>query len=165
MSTNAILLGLGLVIVLAIASRLLADRLGLPAIVILLPVGFVAGIVTDDVNPDNLFGATFTPLVDLGVGLILFEAGLRLRFHELRGGIRRVVLRLISVGTLLTLVGVTVTVKLIFGESLRCSARSWSSRGQPWCCRCSRSSVRPSGCARSSSGRERSSTRSEPCWG
>ncbi len=117
LSTNAILTGLGLVIVLAIGSRLLADRLGLPAIVVLLPVGFVAGAITDDVHPDKLFGATFTPLVDLGVGLILFEAGLRLRFHELGGGIRSVVIRLISVGTLATLVGVTVSVKLIFGLS------------------------------------------------
>ena len=114
LSTNAILTGLGLAIVLAIASRLVADRLWLPAIVVLIPVGFVAGIVTDDVHPDELFGATFTPLVDLGVGLILFEAGMRLRFRELRGGIRSVVIRLISVGTLVTLAGVTVAVKLIF---------------------------------------------------
>jgi NhaP-type Na+/H+ or K+/H+ antiporter len=115
LSTNAILTGLGLVIALAVASRLFADRLGLPAIVVLLPVGFVAGIITDDVHPDKLFGATFTPLVDLGVGLILFEAGLRLRFHELRGGIRAVVLRLISLATLLTLVGVTAMTELLFG--------------------------------------------------
>ena len=115
LSTDAILTGLGLVIVLAIASRIVADRLGLPAIVLLLPVGFVAGIVTDDVHPDKLFGDAFTPLVDLGVGVILFEAGLRLRFHELRGGIRGVVLGLISVGTLVTLAAVTAAVELIFG--------------------------------------------------
>lgn len=122
LSTNDILLGLGLVIVLAIASRLFADRFGLPAIVVLLPVGFVAGVITDDVHPDKLFGATFTPLVDLGVGLILFEAGLRLRFQELGGGIRSVVVRLISFGALLTLAGVTVSVKLIFGLSWGVSA-------------------------------------------
>jgi NhaP-type Na+/H+ or K+/H+ antiporter len=115
MSTNDILTGLGVVIVLAIASRLVADRFRVPAIVLLLPVGFVAGIITDDVHPDNLFGSTFTPLVDLGVGLILFEAGLRLRFDELGGGARVVVLRLISVGTLITLAGVTVAAKVIFG--------------------------------------------------
>ena len=122
LSTDSILLGLGLVIVLAIASRLFADRFGLPAIVVLLPVGFVAGAITDDVHPDKLFGATFTPLVDLGVGLILFEAGLRLRFQELRGGIRKVVVWLISIGALLTLVGVTAGVKLIFGLSWGVSA-------------------------------------------
>jgi NhaP-type Na+/H+ or K+/H+ antiporter len=115
MSTNDILTGLGLVIVLAIASRLLADRFRIPAIVLLLPVGFVAGVITDDVHPDALFGSTFQPLVSLGVGLILFEAGLRLRIADLGAGVRAVVLRLISVGTLLTLAGVTVAVELIFG--------------------------------------------------
>ncbi len=115
LSTDAILTGLGLVVVLAIASRLVADRLGLPAIVVLLPVGFVAGILTDDVHPDKLFGDAFTPLVDLGVGVILFEAGLRLSFHELGSGIRRVVVALISIGALLTVAGVTVAAELIFG--------------------------------------------------
>jgi NhaP-type Na+/H+ or K+/H+ antiporter len=122
LSTNEILTGLGLVIVLGLGCRLLADRLRLPAIVLLLGVGFVAGILTDDVHPDKLFGDTFQPLVSLGVGLILFEAGLRLRFDELGGGVRVVVLRLISLGALLTLAGVTVSVKLIFGLSWGVSA-------------------------------------------
>jgi NhaP-type Na+/H+ or K+/H+ antiporter len=117
LSTNAILTGLGLVIVLAVACRLVAARSGIPAIVLLLPVGFIAGAITDDVDPEKLFGATFEPLIDLGVGVILFEAGLRLRFHELGGGIRRVVMRLISVGTLLTLAGVAAAVFGIFGLS------------------------------------------------
>src|SRR5262249_41171240 len=83
----------------------------------LLPAGFIAGAITSDVHPDNLFGTSFTSLVDLGVALILFEAGLRLRFRDLGGGIRPVVLRLISVGVLVTLVGVTLATKLIFGRS------------------------------------------------
>jgi NhaP-type Na+/H+ or K+/H+ antiporter len=117
MSTDDILLGLGLVIVLAVASQLVADRLRIPAIVLLLPVGFIAGSITSDVDPDNLFGATFPALVDLGVGLILFEAGLRLRFHELGGGVRVVVLRLVSIGMLVTLAGVALAAKVIFGLS------------------------------------------------
>jgi NhaP-type Na+/H+ or K+/H+ antiporter len=115
LSTNEILTGLGLVIVLAIACQLIAARLRLPAIVLLLPAGFIAGAITSDVHPDQLFGATFQPLVSLGVGLILFEAGLRLRWHELGSGIRRVVARLITIGVLLTLVGITIAAKLIFG--------------------------------------------------
>ncbi len=115
MSTNDILAGLGLVIVLAIASRLLAERFRIPAIVLLLPVGFLAGAITDDVHPDALFGSTFQPLVSVGVGLILFEAGLRLRIADLGAGVRTVVVRLISVGTLVTLIGVTIAVELIFG--------------------------------------------------
>jgi hypothetical protein len=54
MSTDEILLGLGLVFVLAVSSQVLAHRLGLPAIVVLLPAGFVAGIATDDVHPEAL---------------------------------------------------------------------------------------------------------------
>src|SRR5436305_2017812 len=68
MSTDDVLLGLGLVIVLAVGSQLLAGRLRLPAIVVLLPVGFLAGIATDDVHPDALLGAVYQPFVSLAVG-------------------------------------------------------------------------------------------------
>src|SRR6185436_16020244 len=81
-------------------------------------VGFLAGAVTDDVHPDALFGNAFQPLVTLGVGLILFEAGLRLRLHELTGGAHRVVMRLIVIGTLvlgaiLVVSGPTVVMPLL----------------------------------------------------
>jgi hypothetical protein len=45
----------------------------LPAIALLLPAEFITEVVTDDVQP-ALFGATFQPIVSLGVGFILFEA-------------------------------------------------------------------------------------------
>jgi NhaP-type Na+/H+ or K+/H+ antiporter len=114
-STNDILEGLGLVIALAFACELVATRTRLPGIVLLLPAGFIAGAATDYVHPSVLFGDTFQPIVSLGVGLILFEAGLRLSLDELRGGLRHVVLRLILIGVVFTLVGVTLAVNLIFG--------------------------------------------------
>ena len=113
--SDEILTGLGVVIVLALSCRMVADATRLPAIVLLLPVGFIAGAVTDDVHPDALFGNAFQPLVTLGVGLILFEAGLRLRLHELTGGAHRVVMRLIVIGTIVTALGVTLAAKPIFG--------------------------------------------------
>jgi NhaP-type Na+/H+ or K+/H+ antiporter len=125
-TTDNILLGLGLVIVLALGCQLVASRTHLPAIVLLLPVGFIAGAATNDVHPSFLFGDTFQPIVSLGVGLILFEAGLRLRFDELRGGARRVVLRLIPIGVVLTVVGITLAAHLIlslgWGSSLMLGA-------------------------------------------
>src|SRR5215218_1479931 len=105
MSTDQILLGLGLVFVLAVSSQLLAHRLGFPAIVVLLPAGFVAGIATDDVHPEALLGALYEPFVTLAVSIILFEAGLRLSFAEIAPGIRNVVVRLIAVGVLVTWLG------------------------------------------------------------
>ena len=114
MTTNEILLGLGLVLVLAVGSQLLARRLRIPAIVVLLPAGFIAGIATNDVKPDNLLGDLYQPFVSLAVGIILFEAGLRLAFSEVALGARKVVARLVAVGVVVTCAGVAVTVALLF---------------------------------------------------
>jgi NhaP-type Na+/H+ or K+/H+ antiporter len=115
LSTDQILVGLGVVIVLALACELTSGRLRLPAIVLLLPVGFAAGAATGAVHPDALLGNAYQPLVSLGVGVILFEAGLRLRLSELGGGIRPIVQRLVIVGPLVTAVGVTLVVTQLFG--------------------------------------------------
>jgi NhaP-type Na+/H+ or K+/H+ antiporter len=115
-TTDDILLGIGLVLVLAVSCQLLAPRLRIPAIVLLLPAGFVAGIATDDVNPDNLLGDLYQPLVSIAVGVILFEAGLGLVFG--RGGVggHGPVLRLVTVGGAVTWAGVAAAVALLFGD-------------------------------------------------
>ena len=56
-----------------------------------LPV--IAGIATDDVHPDKLLGALYQPFVSIAVGLILFEAGLRLSLDEIEPGVRKAVAR------------------------------------------------------------------------
>jgi hypothetical protein len=43
MSTNQILFGVALILVLAVGSQVLASRLRIPALIILLPAGFTAG--------------------------------------------------------------------------------------------------------------------------
>jgi NhaP-type Na+/H+ or K+/H+ antiporter len=116
MSTDDVLLGLGLVIVLAVGSQLLAERLRLPAIVVLLPVGFLAGIATDDVHPDALLGALYQPFVSLAVGLILFEAGLRLSVRDIGRDVRRTVGRLVTVGVLVTWGGIWGATALLFHD-------------------------------------------------
>ena len=73
LSANELLLGIGLVVVLAVGSQLFARALRLPAIVVLLPVGFVAGILTNDVRPGDLLGPLYQPFVSVAVGVILFE--------------------------------------------------------------------------------------------
>jgi NhaP-type Na+/H+ or K+/H+ antiporter len=42
-TTNQILIGVGLILVLAVGSQVLASRLRIPALIVLLPAGFVAG--------------------------------------------------------------------------------------------------------------------------
>ena len=76
MTTNQILTGVGLILALAVGSQVLASRLRIPAIIILLPVGFTAGAITTDVNPQDLLGAAFQLLVSLSVAVILYDAGM-----------------------------------------------------------------------------------------
>jgi NhaP-type Na+/H+ or K+/H+ antiporter len=114
MSTDDVLLGLGLVTVAAVGSQLVAARLRLPAIVVLLPAGFLLGIATDDVHPDRLLGPLYQPFVSVAVGVILFEAGLRLSFAEVEAAMRRLVARLVGVGVLVTWAGVAAAAALIF---------------------------------------------------
>ena len=57
--SSQIFLGLGLILGLAVGSQVIAARFGLPAIILLLPVGFAAGALTTSVNPNEIFGAAF----------------------------------------------------------------------------------------------------------
>ena len=102
MTTNQILTGVGLILALAVGSQVLASRLRIPAIIVLLPAGFVAGALTSDVNPQNLLGPAFEPLVSLSVAVILYDAGLSLDMRKLKGHTRKVVIRLIVLGVLIT---------------------------------------------------------------
>jgi NhaP-type Na+/H+ or K+/H+ antiporter len=101
-TTNQILIGFGLILVLAVGSQVLASRLRIPAIIVLLPAGFVAGALTTDVDPQRLLGPAFEPLVSLSVAVILYDAGLGLDLRKLKGHTRKVVIRLIVLGVLIT---------------------------------------------------------------
>src|ERR1700727_2853914 len=102
-TTNQILIGVGLILVLAVGSQVLASRLRIPAIIVLLPVGFIAGALTSDVNPDKLLGPAFEPLVSLSVAVILYDAGLGLDMRKLKGHVRTIVIRLIALGVPVTI--------------------------------------------------------------
>ena len=93
MTTNQNLIGVGLNLALAAGSQVLASRLRIPAIIMLLPAGFVAGALTTDVNPQRLLGPAFGSLVSLSVAVILYDAGLSLDMRKLKGHTRKVVIR------------------------------------------------------------------------
>jgi NhaP-type Na+/H+ or K+/H+ antiporter len=115
-TTNEILIGLGLIVVLAVGSQVLASRLRIPALIVLLPVGFAAGALTSDVNPDKLLGPAFQPMVSLAVAVILYDAGLGLELRKLTGHPRRVVWRLIALGVPITIALATCMALLVLGR-------------------------------------------------
>jgi NhaP-type Na+/H+ or K+/H+ antiporter len=116
-TTDQILFGVGLILVLAVGSQVLASRLRIPALIILLPAGFTAGALTTDVNPDRLLGAAFQPLVSLAVAVILYDSGLALDWGKVRGRARRVVPRLVIWGVPVTMAFAAVSAALLLGMS------------------------------------------------
>ena len=117
MSTDQILFGVGLILVLAVGSQVLASRLRIPALIILLPAGFTAGALTTDVNPQHLLGPAFQPLVSLAVAVILYDSGLALEWGKVQGRARRVVPRLVIWGVPITMAFAAVLAGPLLGMS------------------------------------------------
>lgn len=119
MTQDQVFVGLGLIVVLAVGSQLLASRLRVPALLVLLPTGFAAGALTDDVDPNRLLGTAFSPMVSLAVAVILYDAGLALDMGRLKGHTRRVVIRLLWSGTLVTWFAAALLAVPLLGMSKR----------------------------------------------
>jgi NhaP-type Na+/H+ or K+/H+ antiporter len=113
-----LLIGIATIIVLGIGAQWIAWRLGLPAILLLLVCGFLAGPGTGIINPDRLFGDLLSPIVSVSVAVILFEGGLSLRFSELRE-IRTTVLSLVTVGVLVSWIVSAAAAYYLFGIDYR----------------------------------------------
>ena len=118
---------IALVGALGIGAQWVAWRTGWPAIVLMLAAGFLAGPVLNLFDPRSAFGPLLSPMVSIGVALILFEGGLSLNFREFREygqGVRRLVLLGAPVGWLLNalaiyyIAGLVWPVAIIFGGLL-----------------------------------------------
>src|SRR3974390_170189 len=117
MTTDQILFGVGLILVLAVGSQVLASQLRIPALCSLLPGGFPVGAPTTDVTPDHLLGAAFQPLVSLAVAVILYDSGLALEWGKVQGRARRVVPRLVIWGVPVTMAFAAVLAGPLLGMS------------------------------------------------
>ncbi|MDZ7681464.1 MAG: cation:proton antiporter [Fodinibius sp.] len=84
-----LLIGITSILVFGIGAQWVAWRFKLPAILLLLISGILAGPVFGLLDPDVLMGDLLTPFISLSVAIILFEGGLSLRFSELKnvGGV------------------------------------------------------------------------------
>ncbi len=111
--TQLILAAIGFI---GIACHWLAWRVKLPAIIFLLSIGMIAGPVTHLIQPDQMFGELLFPFVSLGVAVILFEGGLTLKLHEIKG-LGRPVINLLTLGALLTAMIAALTAHYVIGFS------------------------------------------------
>ncbi|MFD7838727.1 cation:proton antiporter [Streptomyces sp. NPDC059761] len=122
MSENDVLLGIALTVALAAACQILAGKLRIPALILLLPVGFAAGAMTDVIRPDQLIGEDFSALVSLSVAVILYDAGLGLDLRNLTGRTRAIVGRLLLFGVAITFLAVCAVGPALFSMSLSVAA-------------------------------------------
>lgn len=95
-------IALASVAVFGVGAQLLASRIRIPSILLLLAGGLLAGPGLGIIDPEELLGDLQFPLVSLAVGILLFEGGLGLRFRELERHGRGPILRLITIGVLVT---------------------------------------------------------------
>ncbi|MCL4835528.1 MAG: cation:proton antiporter [Caldilineaceae bacterium] len=103
MEHNLLLLLSGIV-VLGILCQWAAWWLKVPAILPLLASGFLVGPVFHLVDPHELLGDLFFPVVSLLVAVILFEGALTLNFSDVRA-VASTVRNLVTIGALITWFG------------------------------------------------------------
>ncbi|MFB6248349.1 MAG: cation:proton antiporter [Salinibacter sp.] len=105
-----------LIIGLGVGAEWISNRLGVPSIVLFLVAGILVGPATGVVNPDRLLGDALFPVVSLGVSIVLFEGGMRLRLSGLQS-VRLPVLSLTTLGALVSWGGGAVLAWWILGFS------------------------------------------------
>lgn len=95
-------IALAAIVVLGVGAQLVASRIQIPSILLLLLGGVLAGPVFHIVEPADLLGDLQFPVVSLAVGVLLFEGGLNLRLAELRDHGPTSIVRLVTIGVLVT---------------------------------------------------------------
>lgn len=126
---------LGGVIILGILSQYIAWKFKIPAILPLIITGIIVGPISSEyLSSDGskwiepIWNGTkgllpehiFFDFISLSIGLILFEGGLTLKFHELKK-IGTVIAKLITLGALITFIGVAIPTHYILGISWKIS--------------------------------------------
>ena len=118
---SEIVRGIGLIVVLGIGLQWLGRRIGVPSIVLLLAGGLVVGPGLGAVEPDVILGDALFPVVSLAVGVLLFNGGLELDLAELPGVARQPVVRLVTVGALVTWLLASLAAHFVVREPVRVS--------------------------------------------
>ncbi len=116
-SESELPLTIAIILTLGVGGQWVANRLRIPGVLLLLTAGIFVGPIFEVIKPEEEFGSdVLFPVVSLAVGLLLYEGGLGLKIDRLTAG-RSVILRLVTVGALVTwLIGWAAT-SLLFDVS------------------------------------------------
>lgn len=115
LSSQDIMLAAALIFGLATLCQVVAPLLRVPALILLLPVGFIFGLVAPQLQADKILGPAFPVVVDLMVAVILFQGGMQLGAIPLAKSDKAVVRRLVWIGGAITCAGATLAAHFILG--------------------------------------------------
>jgi len=102
-TAQQVILAVVLVFGIATACQVVAPKLRIPALVLLLPAGFLLGILAPDDTPGAVLGSSIFPIaVDFVVAIILFQGGVGLSAIKLQSHERSIVRRLVWIGAPIT---------------------------------------------------------------
>ncbi len=104
-----------------VGSQWLAWRLRLPAIVLMLAAGLIAGPGVGLIDPDAVLGDLFRPVVAVAVAVILFEGGITLNVRQL-GSAGPALRRLVYIGAPLGWLAAALACHYVAGLSWPASA-------------------------------------------
>lgn len=116
MDAHSLLLMAGMVICFGIATFVLAERIGIPSIVLLLLVGVLVGPEVFGLVDPSALGVGLRVLIPLFVAIIVFEGGLVLDINDLRR-LSYPLQMLMSVGALVTWGSATLVAHFVAGLS------------------------------------------------
>ncbi|MHB9285473.1 cation:proton antiporter [Halobacteriales archaeon Cl-PHB] len=95
---------------LGVTAQVLADRLQVPSVLFLLLTGVLVGPEALGIVTPSVFGDALPAIVGLSVAIIVFEGAFHLRLERIRQAPRDT-LRLVTIGSVVTLVGTAIAVR------------------------------------------------------
>ena len=107
--------------VLGVGAQWISWRLRVPAIVLMLGIGLLAGPLLGVLDPKAALGDLMAPIISIAVAVILFEGGLTLNFHQLRDASQEVT-RLVLVGAPLGWITSALALHYVSGVSWEVAA-------------------------------------------
>jgi NhaP-type Na+/H+ or K+/H+ antiporter/Trk K+ transport system NAD-binding subunit len=103
------------ILVLGVASQVLADRFQVPSVLFLIIAGVIVGPKVLSVFTIDVFGlGGLSTIVGVSVAIIVFEGAFHLKIKKLREA-PAATFRLVTVGAVISFVGTTVAVKVFLG--------------------------------------------------
>lgn len=112
---SQIMLAAAVVFGVATIAQVIAPRLRLPALILLLPAGFLIGVFAPGLRVDAILGPVLPVAVDLIVAVILFQGGLDLSAAKLADADHRIVRRFVRVGAPITGAAAAVAAHFLLG--------------------------------------------------